>query len=77
MPTAREITLDKENQELRKKVQGLQNQLDAVLKMLAGKKSEKRPISADDHPSLFDNLETIQVEEPQEEEVSYTRWIFR
>lgn len=73
MPTAREIALDKENQELRKKVHGLQNQLDAVLKMLAGKKSEKRPVSADAHPSLFDGLETIESEELQEEEVSYTR----
>lgn len=73
MPTAREIALDNENRELRKKVQGLQNQLDAVLKMLAGKKSEKRPIPTEGHPSLFDDLETVQAEELQEEEVSYTR----
>jgi transposase len=80
MPTAQDIKLKKENLELKtqleisqKQIQGLQNQLSAVLKMLAGKKSEKRTDSSYDHPSLFDDISIIQPEEVLVEEVSYTR----
>lgn len=80
MPTVQDIKLEKENLELktqleisRKQIQGLQNQLGAVLKMLAGKKSEKRTDSSYDHPSLFDDISIIQPEEVLVEEVSYTR----
>lgn len=73
MPTALEISLQEELRISKKQIQGLQNQLDAVLKMLAGKKSEKRTNSDYDHPSLFDDVALIQPEEVQVQEVSYTR----
>ena len=64
MKTAREITLEKENQELKSKVDSLQNQLDAVLKMLAGKKSEKRTDLLIDQLNLFgDSVVSSQEEE--------------
>jgi len=72
MKTAREITLEKENQELKSKVDSLQNQLDAVLKMLAGKKSEKRTDLLIDQLNLFGDS-VVSSQEEEIEQLTITR----
>ena len=74
MPTAREIALESEVVELKSKVISLQNQLDAVLKIMLGKKNEKRTDPFIDQPSLFgDTIPLNQQEETEEELISYNR----
>jgi len=74
MPTAREIALEKENFELKSQVHSLQNQLEAVLKIMLGKKSEKRTDLFANQPSLFgDDIPSNQPEDTEEEKISYSR----
>ena len=74
MSTAREIALEKENFELKSQVHSLQNQLEAVLKIMLGKKNEKRADLFADQPSLFgDDISLNQQEDTEEELVSYSR----
>ena len=74
MSTAREIALEKENIELKSKVNSLQNQLEAILKIMLGKKSEKRTDPFANQPSLFgDDIPLNKPEEAEKEQVSYSR----
>jgi len=61
------IALKKENIELKEKLVSLQNQLDAVLKMFLGKKSEKR-LSDSDQLTLFGEEITSDQEDCEETE---------
>lgn len=74
MKTTREIALEKKVEELEAKNKSLQNQLEAVIKILLGKKSEKRT----DSSSLIDQLNlfgdpVVVLEEEEIEKTTTTR----
>ncbi len=73
MPTAREIELEQEVIALRSKVQSLQNQLDAVIKIMQGKKNEKRSNLFADQPSLFGDIPATEQQETEQEQITYNR----
>ena len=67
MTLAEGEALKKEIKYLRKKVDSLQNQLNAVLKIMAGKKSEKRSTIAQDQLGLFGDVQPQKKEETEED----------
>ena len=72
MKTAREKALEERIEELESRNLSLQNQLEAVLKMLAGKKSEKRTDLLVDQLNLFGEPVVTDCEE-ETEQVTITR----
>lgn len=73
MPTAREIELEQENIALRSKVRSLQNQLDAVIKIMQGKKNEKRCNLFAEQPSLFGDIPATEQKDTEQEQITYSR----
>lgn len=73
MPTAREIELEQENIALRSKVRSLQNQLDAVIKIMQGKKNEKRSNLFAEQPSLFGDITATEQKDTEQEQITYNR----
>ncbi len=73
MTTAREIVLEQEISTLKSEVVSLRNQLEAVLKLWKGKKTEKLP-GDPDQPTLFElQTSTNKPEQPVTEDISYAR----
>lgn len=70
--TKLESTLSKQNIELKNKISSLQNQLDALAKLFAGKKNEKRNYVAAEQLGLFSLDATPSVEETETETVTVT-----
>jgi hypothetical protein len=59
--------LEKENTQLKAQLHSLQNQLDAVVKLLSGKKNEKRNFVGIDQIGLFSTPESDEQQENEKD----------